>query len=154
MPPGERSAYEWYGNGKLWTTLPPSGRLGEGLAFIDEDGSTRHKHPWWRGVPGRVVVTGTRVDAPAPELVGRTSDGYGDTGFREPSSQASLSPSLDPRPDEFTCPMMKTGRPFRAESRRIRGDRRLTLRRRAKRQKRAQPAAKRSNRRRRKNGLN
>ncbi len=101
MPPGERSAYEWYGNGKLWTTLPPSGRLGEGLAFIDEDGSTRHKHPWWRGVPGRVVVTGTRVDAPAPELVGRTSDGYGDTGFREPSSQASLSPSLDPRPDEF-----------------------------------------------------
>src|SRR6266511_6235510 len=52
-PPGERPAPYFHGVGKLWTTLPPEGQLGDGFAFIDDDGSIRAKRPWFRGNPGR-----------------------------------------------------------------------------------------------------
>jgi len=81
-PPGERPAPYFHGVGKLWTTLPPEGQLGDGFAFIDDDGSIRAKRPWFRGDPGRVVVSGTRLDAAAPALVARVFDGYGETGFQ------------------------------------------------------------------------
>lgn len=60
-----------YGNGALWT---PLWTWGEGAIVVPEshvqaDGSLGPmKWPWWRGVPGPLVVTGRRLDAPAPPL--------------------------------------------------------------------------------------
>lgn len=82
---GER-LFGWgnaYGNDALWV-----GGLGEeGIYAVDEsyvrsDGSIGVKLGWWRNVPGSVIITGLRLDAPGPPLSGQGSDGYGRIGFQ------------------------------------------------------------------------
>jgi hypothetical protein len=46
------------------------------------DGSIREKFPWWRGVRGRLRITGRRLDSAARPLRARIPDGYGLTGFQ------------------------------------------------------------------------
>src|SRR5438876_8290791 len=45
-------------------TLPSGGVM----AVIQRDGSIRLKLGWWRGVPGRLVITGRRLDRPGRQL--------------------------------------------------------------------------------------
>jgi hypothetical protein len=40
------------------------------------------KWAWYRYVPGKLTITGHRLDAPAPPLRALIPDGYGDTGFQ------------------------------------------------------------------------
>jgi hypothetical protein len=60
-----------YGNDALWTSL---WIWGEGAVLVPPthilpDGSFGPlKWAWWRGVPGQLVITGQRLDAPAPPL--------------------------------------------------------------------------------------
>ena len=60
-------------------TLPSGGAM----AVIQRDGSIRLKLGWWRGIPGRLVITGRRLDRPGDRA--RTdvppTQSYGDTGF-------------------------------------------------------------------------
>lgn len=62
-----------------------AGRLpgGGAMATVNRDGSIYVKVGWWRGVSGQLVVSGQRIDAPAPPLrsdVGTTAS-YGASGF-------------------------------------------------------------------------
>jgi hypothetical protein len=53
------------------------------MATIERDGSIRTKLGWWRGRPGELVITGRRLDAPAPPLLAHSSSiGYGPRGFQ------------------------------------------------------------------------
>lgn len=71
------------GNKDLWV-----GGLGEDgviLAeprLVESDGSIGWKFGWWRIVPGRLTVTGLRLDAPAPTPRVSVPDGYGPQGFQ------------------------------------------------------------------------
>lgn len=40
------------------------------------------KFGWWREVPGRLRITGQRLDASAPRLLADVPSGYGATGFQ------------------------------------------------------------------------
>jgi hypothetical protein len=67
----------------------PKGRLAAGirpdggsLATVEEDGSIHAKVGWWRGVAGRLTVTGRRLDAAAPPLTAHVPSGYDRTGFQ------------------------------------------------------------------------
>jgi hypothetical protein len=55
---------------------------GGSVATVQRDGSIWAKLGWWRGVPGRLVITGRRLDAPAPPLRADVPTGYGSTGFQ------------------------------------------------------------------------
>jgi hypothetical protein len=68
-----------YGNGKLWTTLWPDGKV---LVAPPKGGYLRMKFPWWRGVRGPLTISGRRLDAPAPPLKADVSAAYGETGFQ------------------------------------------------------------------------
>ena len=78
---GARSGY--LGNGRLWTVLWPRGVV---VARPDDnvarDGSIGMKFPWWRGVRGKLKVTGRRLDARAPALRADIPSGYGPIGFQ------------------------------------------------------------------------
>jgi hypothetical protein len=85
-PPAIGSDHQWYGNAKLLVSLYwPNGivvfRTG-GPGFVQPDGSLAMKFGWWRGVRGRLSITGKRLDAPAPPLRASIPEGYGDTGFQ------------------------------------------------------------------------
>ena len=60
-----------HGSEALWTNL---WAWGEGVVLVppthvQADGSLGPmKWPWWRGVPGQLVIKGRRLDAPAPPL--------------------------------------------------------------------------------------
>ena len=71
-PPGERPSPNHHGNGELWTTLPPNGRVGPSFTA---------KFPWWRGplVVGKLTIEGHGA---APPLHPNIPDGYGDTGLQ------------------------------------------------------------------------
>jgi hypothetical protein len=72
-----------YGNGKLWVGgLWPRGVIDAEPAFVAADGSVGMKFGWWRAVPGKLRITGRRLDAAAPPARGIVPDGYGDTGFQ------------------------------------------------------------------------
>jgi hypothetical protein len=78
-----------YGNALLRVRLWPNGTLVAGrlpdggfFATINADGSISAKLGWWRGRPGKVVISGRRLDARAPRLRFRASSGYGDEGFQ------------------------------------------------------------------------
>jgi hypothetical protein len=72
-----------YGNGRLWVGgLWPGGVIDAGPEYVAEDGSVGMKFGWWRAAPGKLVITGRRLDAPAPPARGIAPDGYGDTGFQ------------------------------------------------------------------------
>jgi hypothetical protein len=67
----------------------PGGRLAAGIlpdggsmATVEDDGSIHTKVGWWRGVPGRLRVTGRRLDAAAPPLRASVPGGYGPRGFQ------------------------------------------------------------------------
>jgi len=65
----EQSRTGWnYGNGDLWVTLPPQGKLQLSEMYRDKNGSYRQKFGWWRGHPGTFWVTGRRLDVPAAPL--------------------------------------------------------------------------------------
>jgi hypothetical protein len=78
-----------YGNAQLRAALPHgiviAGPLpgGGAMATVGRHGSIYLKLGWWRGVAGQLVVSGRRLDAPAPPL--RTDVGtvasYGRSGF-------------------------------------------------------------------------
>ena len=55
---------------------------GGSRATVEEDGSIHAKVGWWRGVPGRLAVTGRRLDASAPPLEAHVPRGYGRRGFQ------------------------------------------------------------------------
>jgi hypothetical protein len=79
-----------YGNAKLRAQLNwadgvlRAGVLPDGgsVATVQPDGSIWAKLGWWRGVPGRLVIAGRRLDAPAPPLRADVPTGYGSTGFQ------------------------------------------------------------------------
>jgi len=87
-PPGVSSdvVFGWgasYGDGKLWVGgLWPHGVLDVDRSFVARDGSVRMKFGWWRAVPGKLRITGRRLDAPAPPAKAEVPAGYGRTGFQ------------------------------------------------------------------------
>jgi hypothetical protein len=93
-PPGERPAQAHYGNGFLWTGLWPNGKVVftiGGTGEILANGSLAMKFWWWRGVAGKLAITGRRLDGPAAPLGSRIPDGYGEIGFQ---STALLFPTV------------------------------------------------------------
>lgn len=78
-----------YGNGRLAVVLWPKGNLvagalpdGSSYAEINPDGSIEAKLGWWRSAPGRLAITGKRLDGPAPALRAAVPSGYGSRGFQ------------------------------------------------------------------------
>ena len=63
----------------------------EGAGFITRDGSLGMKFGWTRGVPGRLKISGHRLDGDAPPLRVEINDGYGDLGF-QPSALIFSTP--------------------------------------------------------------
>jgi hypothetical protein len=80
-PPGQTSRFS-YGNGRLWVELYPRGVIRTRNGTPRPDGSLAVKFPWTRGVRGRLVITGRRLDAAAPPLRSWVPTGYGRTGFQ------------------------------------------------------------------------
>jgi hypothetical protein len=72
-------AHLYWPNGTLTAGILPDGGS---MAIINSDGSIYVKVGWWLGLPGRLVVTGRRLDAPAPPLRARVPGGYGSRGFQ------------------------------------------------------------------------
>jgi hypothetical protein len=74
-----------HGNDELWTNVWTWGK-GEvlvPLTHVQADGSLGGmKWPWWRGVPGDLVIEGHRIDADAPPLRADIPAGYGERGFQ------------------------------------------------------------------------
>jgi hypothetical protein len=70
------------GNGRLWTATWPHNVLIASGSYVLRDGSVGMKWPWWRGMRGRLVITGRRLDAVAPPLAADVPSGYGRTGFQ------------------------------------------------------------------------
>lgn len=90
VPPGAGSSAAGfnYGNRYLRAQIWSHGMLIAGIlpdggssATINPDGSIRAKQGWWRGLTGELVITGRRLDAPAPPLRADVPSGYGDRGF-------------------------------------------------------------------------
>jgi hypothetical protein len=86
-PPGEHvfgRGPGGHGSDELWTNLWTWG-VGAVLVppdHVNPDGSLGGmKWPWWRGVPGSLVIEGRRLDATAAPLRADIPDGYGDRGF-------------------------------------------------------------------------
>jgi hypothetical protein len=77
--PAMRSSTGWnYGNGVLWVNL----RNGPWTPdAVEPDGSIRIKAGWWKGYPGKLTVTGRRLDAPAPPLRCSINTDYKDSDF-------------------------------------------------------------------------
>ena len=71
-----------YGNGKLFVTLSTNGLIVAPASYVNPDGSIGWKFPWWRYVSGPLMITGHRLDAPAPPLMSDIPAGYGETGFQ------------------------------------------------------------------------
>jgi hypothetical protein len=79
-----------YGGAGLRVQLGwPKGTLAAGIlpdggsrATVEADGSIHTKLGWWRGVPGRLRITGRRLDAAAPPLGAHVPSGYGRKGFQ------------------------------------------------------------------------
>ncbi len=72
-----------HGNGDLWVGgLWPDGIIAAGGGLIDPDGSVGMKFGWWRAMPGRLTITGRRLDAAAPPLRADVPSNYGTTGFQ------------------------------------------------------------------------
>ena len=68
-----------YWRGTVAAGLRPDGSV---MATIEEDGAVSMKVGWWRGVPGRLRITGRRLDGQAPPLRVVVPEGYGSLGFQ------------------------------------------------------------------------
>jgi hypothetical protein len=79
--PGGNEAGMNHGNGKLWTAMWPHNVVIATPAYIEPDGSVGMKWPWWRGVEGRLTITGRRLDGKAPPLTASIADD-GTSGFQ------------------------------------------------------------------------
>jgi hypothetical protein len=87
-PPGEHPSTMAHGNGRLWTILPPNGRMvvsatippppGTYFGQIHPDGSISEKFPWWgaRSADSRLTFTGARLDAHARPLRAHIAPGF------------------------------------------------------------------------------
>lgn len=71
-----------YGNGGLWTSLWPQGRIVMEDHNVEADGSYSMKWGFIRGVTGPLTVEGRRLDGEAEPLRAWIPDGYGDTGLQ------------------------------------------------------------------------
>jgi hypothetical protein len=72
-----------YGNGELWVGgLWPDGIIAAKPAFVEPDGTVGMKFGWWREAPGKLTITGRRLDGPGPPARGDVPDGYGERGFQ------------------------------------------------------------------------
>jgi hypothetical protein len=69
----------WYGIAALWTRLPPRGVL---PTHSNGTEPFTTKFPWWREVPGELVVRAQRLDGPSEGFRSEIPDGYGDRGFQ------------------------------------------------------------------------
>jgi hypothetical protein len=72
-----------YGNADLWV-----GGLGEGgiievrPSFVNPDGSIGWKLGWYPLTPGKLAISGRRLDDQAPPATGDVPDGYGTHDFQ------------------------------------------------------------------------
>jgi hypothetical protein len=69
---------DWYGNDALWVRLPPTGVL----PAEPESPGFGTKFPWWRTLPGKLLVTAQRLDGPTGSFTADIPDGYGNLGFQ------------------------------------------------------------------------
>jgi hypothetical protein len=79
--PGGNKAGMNHGNGKLGTAMWPHNVVIATPDYIEPDGAVGMKWPWWRGVRGRLTITGRRLDGNAPPLTASIPD-YGTSGFQ------------------------------------------------------------------------
>lgn len=82
-PPGARPSATHHGNGRLWTVLPPDGKMvvttkrpsppGTTAGYLHRDGSISVKWPWWgvKSVGRRLIVTGRRQDSSRVRILAR-----------------------------------------------------------------------------------
>ena len=72
----------WYGNGALWVGVPAQGILPAlhpyGTRWAAEWGT---KFPWWRVIPGRLMIAARSLDGPSAGFHSQVPVGYGRTGF-------------------------------------------------------------------------
>lgn len=77
--------YYWgnYGNDVLLVPLGSGGKIVPSPEQFNADGSLNWKMGMYRLAPGKLTVTGQRLDAPAPPAQGYYDlEGYGDSGFQ------------------------------------------------------------------------
>jgi hypothetical protein len=75
-----------YGDGRLAVGgLWPNGVIKAGPDLVEKDGAVRMKFGWWRGIPGKLDITGRRLDGSSPYLRADIPHGYGKTGFQATS---------------------------------------------------------------------
>jgi hypothetical protein len=81
-PPDGKAAGMNHGNGKIWTAMWPHNVVIATPDYIEADGSVGMKWPWWRGVKGKLKISGRRLDGKAPPVTPYLPDGYGRSGFQ------------------------------------------------------------------------
>ena len=81
-PPGGKSAGMNHGDGKIWTAMWPHNVVIATPDYIESDGSVGMKWPWWRGVKGKLKISGNRLDGKAPPLTAYLPEGYARSGFQ------------------------------------------------------------------------
>jgi hypothetical protein len=83
-PPGSTAGTYFYSNGKLWVAFPERRGIvrARHVEGSPPSGDIAEKFPWYRGVAGRLRISGRRIDATAPPLRARVPDGYGPRGFQ------------------------------------------------------------------------
>lgn len=84
VPPGitpDEDPYS-YGNGELWTSLWPQGKVVMEEHNLEADGSYSMKWSYVRGVEGALTIEGRRLDAEAEPLRAFINDGYGESGLQ------------------------------------------------------------------------
>ncbi|MGI8586529.1 MAG: hypothetical protein ACR2M0_02425 [Chloroflexia bacterium] len=71
-----------HGNGTLWTTFPPDGRV---PATSNSVGALETTFGWWEapGITDVLTVQGRRIDAPAPPLLAKIPAGAEGGGFHQ-----------------------------------------------------------------------
>jgi len=75
-PPGLNRAVQWHGNGRLWTFASPDGIWKVPPGLVQPNGTLFNKQLWAaRPTFGKLAVTLTRLDAPAPVVNVETVSG-------------------------------------------------------------------------------